>query len=112
VFERGADLRAQEAHLAAVMEVLQSIRQADMSPMLGRLYKGEGGAEALDTLMKYMYVISARLCRLYALLMTRLTELTCGQIQGHGAVVASGFQARVAAEHRVLADAGAAVGGR
>jgi actin related protein 2/3 complex subunit 5 len=38
------------------MEVLQSIRQADMSPVLGRIYKGEGGSEALDTLMKYMYV--------------------------------------------------------
>ena len=43
-------------HLAAVIEVLQSIRQSDMSPILGRIYQSEGGSEALDTLMKYMYV--------------------------------------------------------
>lgn len=43
-------------HLAAVIEILQSIRQSDMSPILGRIYSSEGGSEALDTLMKYMYV--------------------------------------------------------
>lgn len=43
-------------HLAAVIEILQSIRQADMSPLLGRIYKSEGGSELLDVLMKYMYV--------------------------------------------------------
>jgi hypothetical protein len=51
----------QEVHLAAVMEILQSIRQSDMSPILSRIYKAEGGSEALDTLMKYMYVITRSL---------------------------------------------------
>ena len=103
-------MRAQEVHLAAVMEVLQSIRQADMSPMLGRLYKGEGGSEALDTLMKYMYVISTGLCRPFCA--SGYDVDMCGKIQGHGAILAGRVQARVAAEHGVLADAGPAVGWR
>ena len=46
---------SQEIHLATVIEILQSIRQADMSPILSRIYSAPGGTEALDTLMKYMY---------------------------------------------------------
>jgi actin related protein 2/3 complex subunit 5 len=46
---------AQEAHLAVVIEILQSIRQSDMSPILSRIYSSPGGTEALDVLMKYMY---------------------------------------------------------
>jgi actin related protein 2/3 complex subunit 5 len=38
-----------------VLEILQSIRQADMTPMLERIYKSKGGSEVLDTLMKYIY---------------------------------------------------------
>lgn len=52
----GADDKGKEAHLAAVIEILQSIRQSDMSPMLSRIYSTPGGTEALDVLMKYMYV--------------------------------------------------------
>jgi actin related protein 2/3 complex, subunit 5 len=62
----GADDRGKEVHLAAVMEILQSIRQADMSPMLGRIYKGESGSELLDTLMKYMYVAIYPFCAIPA----------------------------------------------
>jgi actin related protein 2/3 complex, subunit 5 len=29
-----------------------------MSPILSRIYQSEGGSEALDTLMKYMYVVA------------------------------------------------------
>ena len=43
-------------YLAAVIEILQSIRQSDMSPILSRIYKAQGGTESLDLLMKYMYV--------------------------------------------------------
>ena len=39
-----------------MVEVLQSIKQSEMSPMLGRIYAAEGGTELLDVLMKYMYV--------------------------------------------------------
>jgi len=46
----------QETYLAVVIEILQSIRASDMSPMLSRLYSAPGGTEALDVLMKYMYV--------------------------------------------------------
>lgn len=46
----------QEVHLSVVIEILQSIRQSDMSPMLSRIYGAPGGTEALDVLMKYMYV--------------------------------------------------------
>ena len=48
--------RYQEVHLATVIEILQSIRQADMSPILSQIYSAPGGTEALDVLMKYMYV--------------------------------------------------------
>ncbi|KAF2476822.1 Arp2/3 complex 16 kDa subunit ARPC5 [Lindgomyces ingoldianus] len=51
----GADERGKDVHLATVIEILQSIRQSDMSPMLGRIYKSPGGTEALDVLMKYIY---------------------------------------------------------
>jgi actin related protein 2/3 complex subunit 5 len=37
-----------------IIEILQSIRQSDVSPILGRIYQSEGGSEALDVLMKYM----------------------------------------------------------
>jgi hypothetical protein len=47
-------LGIQEIHLATVIEILQSIRQSDMSPLLDRIYKSEGGSEVLDVLMKYM----------------------------------------------------------
>jgi len=51
----GADERGKEIHLATVTEILQSIRQAEMSPMLQRIYQSEGGTELCDTLMKYLY---------------------------------------------------------
>ncbi|RMZ69882.1 Arp2 3 complex subunit [Pyrenophora seminiperda CCB06] len=51
----GADDKGKEAYLAVVIEILQSIRASDMSPMLSRLYGAPGGTEALDVLMKYIY---------------------------------------------------------
>ncbi|USP78661.1 hypothetical protein yc1106_05935 [Curvularia clavata] len=51
----GADDKGKEAHLAVVIEILQSIRQSDMSPILSRIYSAPGGTEALDVLMKYIY---------------------------------------------------------
>ena len=44
----------QEVHLATVVEILQSIKQSEMSPMLSRIYGAEGGTETLDVLMKYL----------------------------------------------------------
>ncbi|KAI4678857.1 hypothetical protein J4E81_010585 [Alternaria sp. BMP 2799] len=51
----GADDKGKEVHLSVVIEILQSIRQSDMSPMLSRIYGAPGGTEALDVLMKYIY---------------------------------------------------------
>ncbi|KAF2503300.1 Arp2/3 complex 16 kDa subunit ARPC5 [Lophium mytilinum] len=51
----GADERGKDVHLATVIEILQSIRQSDMSPILSRIYESDGGTEALDVLMKYVY---------------------------------------------------------
>jgi len=51
----GGDERGKETHLATVIEILQSIRQSEMSPILSRIYKSDGGSEVLDTLMKYLY---------------------------------------------------------
>ncbi|KAH7135083.1 actin-related protein 2/3 complex subunit 5 [Dendryphion nanum] len=51
----GADDKGKDVHLATVIEILQSIRQSDMSPILSRIYSAPGGTEALDVLMKYIY---------------------------------------------------------
>lgn len=45
----------QAIHLSVVIEVLGQIRQAEMTPMLQRMYQSEGGSELCDTLMKYLY---------------------------------------------------------
>ncbi|OSS51249.1 hypothetical protein B5807_03497 [Epicoccum nigrum] len=51
----GADDKGKEAYLAIVLEVLQSIRQAEIAQLLNRIYSAPGGTEALDVLMKYIY---------------------------------------------------------
>ncbi|CAK7270922.1 arp2/3 complex subunit [Sporothrix epigloea] len=44
-----------EAALQTILEVLQSIKASEMSPLLKRLYTTENGSELLDVLMKYLY---------------------------------------------------------
>ncbi|KAG9233455.1 actin-related protein 2/3 complex subunit 5 [Amylocarpus encephaloides] len=44
-----------EIHLQTVTEVLQSIKASEMTPMLQRIFRTEGGSDALDVLMKYLY---------------------------------------------------------
>ncbi|KAK3304044.1 actin-related protein 2/3 complex subunit 5 [Chaetomium strumarium] len=46
---------ARETHLQTVIEVLQSIKASEMTPMLQRIYSSPGGSECLDVLMKYLY---------------------------------------------------------
>lgn len=46
----------QDAHLQTVVEVLQSIKASEMTPMLQRIYASDGGSELLDVLMKYLWV--------------------------------------------------------
>ncbi|KFH48717.1 Actin-related protein 2/3 complex subunit-like protein [Hapsidospora chrysogenum ATCC 11550] len=46
---------AKDAHLQTITEVLQSIKASEMSPLLKNIYASEGGSEALDVLMKYIY---------------------------------------------------------
>jgi len=41
--------------MGLVTEVLGQIRQAEMTPILQRLYQVENGSELCDTLMKYIY---------------------------------------------------------
>jgi actin related protein 2/3 complex subunit 5 len=43
-----------DAHLQTILEVLQSIKASEMSPLLKSIYGSEGGSEALDVLVKYM----------------------------------------------------------
>ncbi|KHN97356.1 Arp2/3 complex subunit [Metarhizium album ARSEF 1941] len=38
-----------------IIEVLQSIKASDMSPLLKSVYESPGGSESLDVLMKYIY---------------------------------------------------------
>jgi len=44
-----------DAHMQTVIEVLQSIKASEMTPMLQRIYGSEGGSDCLDVLMKYLY---------------------------------------------------------
>ncbi|KAG5931780.1 hypothetical protein E4U59_007931 [Claviceps monticola] len=46
---------AKDAHLQTIIEVLQSIKASEMSPLLKKLYESEGGNECIDVLMKYIY---------------------------------------------------------
>lgn len=45
----------QDIHLASVVEVLQSIKQSDMTPLLRHIYDSPSGSALLDVLMKYLY---------------------------------------------------------
>ncbi|PSK55808.1 Actin-related protein 2/3 complex subunit 5 [Elsinoe australis] len=51
----GADAQGKEIHLATVTEILQSIRQSEMTPILQKMYQAQGGTELCDALMKYLY---------------------------------------------------------
>jgi len=51
----GAGEGVKDIHLQTLTEVLQSIKASDMTPMLQRIFASEGGPDALDTLMKYLY---------------------------------------------------------
>ncbi|KAJ5918484.1 hypothetical protein N7454_000116 [Penicillium verhagenii] len=51
----GGDDRAKEVHMATVIEVLQGIRQAEMTRVLEGVCANNGGAERADCLMKYLY---------------------------------------------------------
>jgi actin related protein 2/3 complex subunit 5 len=53
VYSNSSEL-ARDAHLQTVIEVLQSIKASDMTPMLQRIYASPGGSECLDVLMKYL----------------------------------------------------------
>lgn len=53
----GGDDRAKEVHLAAVIDVLQGIRQGEMMRVLEGVCTGDGGVERADCLMKYLYVL-------------------------------------------------------
>lgn len=43
-----------DTHLATVVEVLQSIKASEMTPLLKKIYN-DSGVESLDILMKYLY---------------------------------------------------------
>lgn len=45
---------AKDAHLQTVLEVLQSIKASDMTPILQRIHASDGGSELLDVLVKYL----------------------------------------------------------
>ncbi|OAL29208.1 hypothetical protein AYO20_09261 [Fonsecaea nubica] len=49
------DEGAKQVHLTTVLEVLQGIRQSDVSRILTEMLKQPGGAALGDTLMKYIY---------------------------------------------------------
>ncbi|KKY19734.1 putative arp2 3 complex subunit [Phaeomoniella chlamydospora] len=51
----GGDEGAKQVHTTTVIEVLQGIRQSDVSRVLGTVVEGEGGNARADTLMKYIY---------------------------------------------------------
>jgi actin related protein 2/3 complex, subunit 5 len=57
----GGDSQAKDVHLATVVEVLQGIRQNEMTKILEGVCSGEGGVERADCLMKYMFVFISNL---------------------------------------------------
>jgi hypothetical protein len=50
----GADAQSKDSYMQTVTEVLQQVRNADMAPLLQRIYTSEGGSELCDVLMKYL----------------------------------------------------------
>jgi actin related protein 2/3 complex subunit 5 len=50
----GADAQSKDSYMQTVTEVLQQVRNADMGPLLQRIYTSEGGSELCDVLMKYL----------------------------------------------------------
>ncbi|KAI5804982.1 actin-related protein 2/3 complex subunit 5 [Geopyxis carbonaria] len=56
----GGDEQGKEMHLHTLLEILSSIKQAEMSPILSRIYSSPAGTELLDVLMKYLYKGMAR----------------------------------------------------
>jgi hypothetical protein len=56
------------------MEILQSIKASEMSPLLKRMYATDGGSEALDVLVKYMYATAPPL--ISKKLLSRVLDLT------------------------------------
>ncbi|KAA8904646.1 actin-related protein 2/3 complex subunit 5 [Sphaerosporella brunnea] len=56
----GGDDQGKELHLATILEILSSIKQAEMTPILARIYSSPNGTELLDALMKYLYKGMAR----------------------------------------------------
>jgi actin related protein 2/3 complex, subunit 5 len=51
----GGDEQAKQVHTTTVIEVLQGIRQSDVSRLLTEMLQQPGGAALGDTLMKYLY---------------------------------------------------------
>ncbi|KAF2859889.1 Arp2/3 complex 16 kDa subunit ARPC5 [Piedraia hortae CBS 480.64] len=51
----GADEKDKTMYLSAVAEILGQIRQAEMSPLLERIYQNGEGSELCDALMKFLY---------------------------------------------------------
>ena len=49
------DEGAKQVHFSTVLEVLQGIRQSDVSRILNEILKQNGGSALGDTLMKYIY---------------------------------------------------------
>ena len=49
------DDQAKQVHLTTVLEVLQGIRQSEVSRILNEMLKQPGGSALGDTLMKYIY---------------------------------------------------------
>ncbi|RDL40803.1 Actin-related protein 2 complex subunit 5 [Venustampulla echinocandica] len=51
----GGSDAVKELHAETVILVLQSIKASEMTPILKRIFQTDGGSEALDALMKYLY---------------------------------------------------------
>ena len=93
---------ARDAALQTVIEVLQSIKASEMTPMLQRIYGGPGGSECLDVLMKYLCVLPFFILLFpflfpFSALPSRFVEhaankVRTGQIQGHGGYVVRLFR--------------------
>ncbi|KAF8244846.1 Arp2/3 complex 16 kDa subunit ARPC5 [Wilcoxina mikolae CBS 423.85] len=56
----GGDDQSKDLHLSTILDIVSSIKQFEMSPLLSQIYSSAAGTELLDVLMKYLYKGMAR----------------------------------------------------
>jgi actin related protein 2/3 complex, subunit 5 len=86
------DDRAKEVHLATVVEVLQGIRQGEMTRVLEGVCSGDEGSERADCLMKYLYVTLPNLVLHMSFLSSSLFRNILGEKKGAAELISPSYK--------------------